>query len=121
MRKGQTTTDAPSAQFTSHRQTGQMADVADTDQIRRAVTVHGRVQGVSFRWYTAEQANRLGLVGWVRNDAGGTVRLEVQGPEQDVEALVAWVHHGPPAARVTNVDVDAIEPTQRDIDFRITH
>lgn len=97
-----------------------MDEVSAATQIRRVATVRGRVQGVSFRWYTAEEANRLGLVGWVRNAPDGTVRLEVQGAEADVEALVAWIHHGPPAARVTSVDVDVVEPTPTDIDFRIT-
>lgn len=87
--------------------------------IRRAATVHGRVQGVSFRWYTAEEANRRGVVGWVRNEADGTVRLEAQGAAEDVEALLGWVHHGPPAARVQRVEVDEIEPTEVDIDFSI--
>lgn len=87
--------------------------------IRRAATVHGRVQGVSFRWYTAEEANRHGVVGWVRNEPDGTVRLEAQGAEEDVEALIAWVHHGPPAARVQRVEVDEIEPTDVDVDFSI--
>ncbi|MDZ7674506.1 MAG: acylphosphatase [Acidimicrobiales bacterium] len=90
-------------------------------EIRRAMTVHGRVQGVSFRWYTAEEANRLGLVGWVRNEHDGTVRLEAQGPEEDVEALFSWVHHGPPLARVVGVDVEELEPTTVDIDFSVEH
>lgn len=79
------------------------------------------VQGVSFRWYTRQEAERLGLVGWVRNEADGTVRLEAQGPEEDVEELLAWVHHGPTHARVTGVDVEELTPTQTDIDFAITH
>lgn len=90
-------------------------------EIRRSAVVHGRVQGVSFRWYTRQEAERLGLVGWVRNERDGTVRLEAQGPEEDVEALLAWVRHGPTHARVTEVDVDGVEPTSVDIDFSITH
>ncbi len=90
-------------------------------EIRRAATVRGRVQGVSFRWYTREEANRLGLVGWVRNQLDGTVELEVQGPEEHVEALLAWVHHGPTHARVTTVDVRELTPTEVDIDFSVTH
>lgn len=90
-------------------------------EIRRAATVHGRVQGVSFRWYTREQADRLGLVGWIRNQADGTVRLEVQGPADAVEALLEWVGHGPPAAHVSGVDVADRPVTDTDVDFRITH
>lgn len=90
-------------------------------EIRRGATVHGRVQGVSFRWYTQQEANRLGLVGWIRNERDGTVRLEVQGPEHDVEALLAWVHSGPAQARVSRVDVVDLEVTDVDIDFAVAH
>ncbi len=83
-------------------------------------TVHGLVQGVSFRWYTRQEAERLGLVGWVRNQDDGTVLLEAQGPEEDVEELLAWVHHGPTHARVTRVDIDDVPVTATDIDFAIT-
>lgn len=98
-----------------------LGDMSDVDQIRRAVTVRGLVQGVSFRWYTRLEADRLGLVGWVRNEADGTVRVEVQGPERDVEELIAWLGHGPPWARVTGVDVEERTPTETDIDFQIVH
>ena len=86
-----------------------------------AAVVHGLVQGVSFRWYTRQEAERLGLVGWVRNETDGSVRLEVQGPEEDVEGFMAWVHQGPTHARVTRVDVDVVPTTEVDIDFSIVH
>ena len=88
-------------------------------EIRRTVSVRGVVQGVSFRWYTRQEADRLGLTGWVRNEPDGSVRLEAQGPEADVEALLAWVRRGPTHARVTAIDVEEIEPTDHDIDFSI--
>ena len=83
--------------------------------------MRGVVQGVSFRWFTRQEAERLGLVGWVRNERDGSVRLEVQGPERDVEELLAWVRHGPTHARVVAVDVSELPPTEVDIDFAITH
>lgn len=89
--------------------------------IRKAATVRGVVQGVSFRWYTQQEARRLGLTGWVRNEPDGTVRLEVQGPEEDVEALLAWAHHGPTHGRVSAVEVDDVAPTAVDRHFRIDH
>lgn len=89
--------------------------------VRRVATVHGVVQGVSFRWYTRMEAERLRLVGWVRNEADGTVRVEAQGPDEDVEALMAWLQHGPTHARVTRVDVDEVPTTDVDVDFAITH
>jgi acylphosphatase len=94
-------------------------DSRPTDHIRRAATVRGRVQGVSFRWYTRQEADRLGLTGWVRNEADGTVRLEAQGVADDVEALLRWVRHGPAQARVTAVDVEERPTSGDEVDFSI--
>jgi acylphosphatase len=76
----------------------------------RAVVL-GRVQGVSYRASTAAEARRLGLAGWVRNRADGSVELEAEGDDAAIDALVAWCEHGPPAARVTRVTVEAIAAT----------
>lgn len=67
--------------------------------------VTGRVQGVSFRWYTQEQARRLGVTGWVRNELDGSVLLHAEGDDEAVDALVAWCHEGPGLARVRDVAV----------------
>ena len=67
--------------------------------------VTGRVQGVSFRWYAQEQARRLGVAGWVRNEVDGSVELHLEGPADQVDAMVAWCHDGPPAATVRDVAV----------------
>jgi acylphosphatase len=74
------------------------------------VRVTGRVQGVSFRWYTQEQARRLGVVGWVRNDPDGSVLLHAEGEDEAVDALVAWCHEGPGFARVQQVAVREAAP-----------
>ena len=86
--------------------------------IRRAATVTGRVQGVSFRWHTEQRAQRLGLTGWVRNHDDGSVRLEVQGDEDAVADLLAWLHDGPPHARVDGVRVSDVEVRTGDAGFR---
>lgn len=88
---------------------------------RRAAIVRGVVQGVSFRWYAREEAVGLGLTGWVRNAADGTVRLEVQGTVDGVEAFLAWLHRGPSHARVTEVEVEDRAPHDAESDFRIVH
>jgi acylphosphatase len=75
---------------------------ADTRTL--ALRVHGRVQGVWFRGWTVEQASALGLAGWVRNRADGTVEILARGPAAAVEDLARRCHDGPPAARVTRVD-----------------
>jgi len=92
-----------------------MVTVPDGDLVRARVRVTGRVQGVWYRASTRDEAARLGLVGWVRNLPDGAVRLEAEGPRGRVEELIAWCHEGPPAARVSGVEVDWVEP-QRDED-----
>ena len=67
--------------------------------------VHGRVQGVGFRWATRERLAALGLDGEARNRADGTVEVVASGPPDAVEALVAWLRDGPTPGRVTRVDV----------------
>ncbi len=70
------------------------------------LVIHGRVQGVWYRASMQQKAGELGLRGWVRNQADGTVESVVQGPREDIDALVAWCNQGPPAARVTRVDTE---------------
>ncbi len=78
--------------------------------VRAQLVVSGRVQGVWYRGAMQEEARRLGLGGWVRNADDGTVEAEAEGEPAAVEALVAWAHRGPPAARVTDVRVHWLEP-----------
>jgi acylphosphatase len=82
---------------------------------RVSLVIRGRVQGVSYRANTAREAGRLGLTGWVRNRADGSVAVEAQGTPAQVDALIAWCHAGPPAAVVTSVEVIEL-PTRSDDD-----
>jgi len=72
--------------------------------VRVRLVVHGRVQGVWFRGSMQEEADRLGVAGWVRNRPDGTVEAEAEGAPGAVEALVDWAHAGPRGARVTRVE-----------------
>ena len=71
--------------------------------------VTGRVQGVWFRAWTKEQAETLGLSGWVRNEADGSVTALISGPQAEVAEMVASLHQGPPAARVVSVTTNAAD------------
>jgi acylphosphatase len=88
-------------------------------RVRAIVT--GRVQGVAYRASTAREANRLGVVGWVRNRDDGSVELEAEGTDELISALLAWCEHGPPAARVAKVAVEELAPTGGDRGFAIAH
>lgn len=73
--------------------------------------VHGRVQGVGFRYATHREARRLSVTGWVRNRGDGTVEVYAEGSEEAVRALESWLGSGPPGARVTSVDIRRPVPT----------
>lgn len=80
--------------------------------------VHGRVQGVYFRHNTQLRANELELSGWVANRADGTVEVVAEGPQSALDALLAFLHSGPPAARVSHVAADWAAPTGEFSGFR---
>jgi acylphosphatase len=69
--------------------------------------VSGRVQGVFFRASTRQQAQELGLTGWVRNAADGSVELLACGDERALKELEAWLWRGPQLAEVSEVTVFA--------------
>ncbi|MBK5103843.1 MAG: acylphosphatase [Burkholderiales bacterium] len=71
----------------------------------RHVLISGLVQGVGFRYHFMEQAQGLGITGWVRNRRGGRVEAVIAGTPEAVEAMLAWARRGPAAARVERVDV----------------
>ena len=73
--------------------------------------MHGGVQGVGFRYSARMQAERLGVAGWVRNRADGTVEAEVEGDAASVQAMLEWLAEGPPGARVHGTEVAEVEPT----------
>jgi acylphosphatase len=74
---------------------------------RVCVIVSGFVQGVFFRETTKRLAERSGVTGWVRNRDDGTVEAVFEGEEDDVKAMVEFCRHGPPHARVTNVEAES--------------
>jgi acylphosphatase len=67
--------------------------------------VRGRVQGVGFRWFASSAAARLGLRGWVRNLADGSVEVVAAGAPDALASLERSLRNGPRAARVSEVDV----------------
>jgi acylphosphatase len=79
-------------------------------EIAVEVRVTGWVQGVSFRWACREEADRHDVRGWVRNEPDGSVHAHLEGPVDDVQDLVSWCGHGPPAARVEAVRTADVEP-----------
>jgi acylphosphatase len=75
-------------------------------EVGRRLLISGRVQGVGFRWHLLEEAQRLGLQGWVRNLRDGRVEALLCGPQAAVAALIHWAGTGPAHARVDSVEVE---------------
>lgn len=91
-------------------------------QDRKAVSVKvtGRVQGVSFRAWTQDEAESRGLSGWVRNERDGSVSALFAGPAERVDQMLKILWQGPPAASVSNVESAEADPAAAEGGFRIT-
>jgi acylphosphatase len=85
----------------------------------RRFVVRGRVQGVGFRWFVEREAHILGIAGWVRNNADGSVEVLAQGTRDQLSGLHSRLREGPRAARVDNVEVVEARPTGGMNSFRI--
>lgn len=81
--------------------------------------VSGKVQGVFFRQSTLQEAQRLGLLGFVQNLPDGSVEIEAEGEREAIDALVRWARVGPPQARVDAVRERSLTPTGADRTFRV--
>jgi acylphosphatase len=79
-------------------------------RVARRYVISGRVQGVGFRYFAADAAEREGLHGWVRNLPDGRVEITAEGDAEAVERFERQIHHGPRGARVEAVEVDHIAP-----------
>ena len=81
-------------------------DNMSSDQHQLHVIVSGRVQGVSFRYFTRQRALQLGIRGWVQNNTDGTVEVKAQGTKEQLEGLLSFLHVGSPGSHVQNVKVE---------------
>jgi acylphosphatase len=79
--------------------------------------IKGRVQGVSYRYWTVGQAKARGLDGWVRNRRDGSVEALIAGPSQVVDEMIEACRKGPPAARVSDIGIH-VETARPEIGFR---
>lgn len=83
--------------------------------------IHGRVQGVGFRFYTREQARRFGFRGWVRNRADGSVETVAIGSISQVDSFEAAVRRGPSASRVSSVERSELTDVESADSFEILY
>lgn len=86
---------------------------------RLDANVRGHVQGVSYRYYTRLEANRLGLTGWVRNERDGSVTVVAEGSEEFLNEFLEFLRLGPSAARVDSVASNLSDSEQKFATFDI--
>lgn len=93
--------------------------MSEQERERLEARVTGRVQGVGFRFFTVHAARRLGLTGYVRNRADGSVEAVAEGPRPALLELVAELRQGPPGGRVEHVAFDFRPATQEYAGFEV--
>jgi len=86
---------------------------------RLEATVFGYVQGVSFRYYTRREAERLRLSGWVANQYDGTVKVVAEGSQDSLQELASFLLIGSPAASVDHVKADWLDATNEYSSFTV--
>lgn len=96
-----------------------MNEASAEEQVRLCAVVIGRVQGVGFRYFVAEQAERLEVTGWVRNRWDGSVEVTAEGTRKALERLIIQLERGPASAYVSRVQVQWGEATGEFTSFRV--
>lgn len=91
-----------------------------TNRIQVHAIVHGRVQGVSFRYHTQLTAESLGITGWVRNLPDRTVEVLGEGSTDQIEKFTSFLQKGPLGARVDSVNISQGEASGDYPSFEIT-
>lgn len=86
---------------------------------RLHVLIEGHVQGVGFRYSTAQKARTLGVTGWVRNLPDGRVEAEFEGEPDALDAMAEWCREGPRSATVRNVEKEQEKTQPEYSEFRI--
>jgi acylphosphatase len=89
-------------------------------RVARQVRATGHVQGVFFRAWTREQAERLDISGWIRNCPDGSIEAHLEGPDESVDKLLDLLRRGPSGARVDNLEVKESVPEYGDW-FAVRH
>ena len=84
--------------------------------IRKHIVFYGSVQGVGFRWRARHAANLYSCTGWVRNEWDGSVTMEIQGTEENIDHVILAIEAGR-YVEITNMDVKAIPVDPRERDF----
>lgn len=86
--------------------------------IRRRIRFYGEVQGVGFRYTAKHAADYYGCTGWVSNLYDGSVLMEIQGEEEQIDQVILAIERGT-YIRIENLDVKDIPVVEDEYDFRV--
>jgi acylphosphatase len=84
---------------------------------RVRILIEGRMQGINFRYHTQQQAQKLGLAGFVRNLSDGRIEIDAQGDDASVEEMLTWCQEGPQSAQLKSILFRYDEPNEHVSDF----
>lgn len=87
--------------------------------MRAHIKIYGQVQGVFFRKSAKIEAEKLAILGWVKNNEHGFVEAMAQGKKENVNNFIKWCKKGPPFAKVESIEVDWREDVEDLIDFSV--
>lgn len=86
---------------------------------RFSIIVTGKVQGVGYRYYAKDYADRYGIFGWIRNNSDGTVAIEAQGDERVLQRFIDDLRDGPSMSNVVDINVREVPVVQEEHQFSI--
>lgn len=86
-------------------------------KIRKRIQFYGAVQGVGFRYRACHAADAVGTTGWVRNEYDGSVLMEIQGTQQQIDAVILMIERGT-YVRIENMSVQTIPLVENESYFR---
>nr|WP_300003037.1 acylphosphatase [Tissierella sp.] len=86
---------------------------------RKVINIFGRVQKVGFRFSILQKARQMNITGCVRNLRDGSVEVEAQGAESEIEKFVEWCKKGPPYSEVKKIIIEDIEVIEDSNKFEI--
>ena len=93
------------------------SQLEDTLTVNMKIT--GKVQGVGFRFFVQQQAQKLGINGWVSNKSNGDVEALAQGEKADLEQFIAKIKEGPSFSRIDNVNLEWMNKGEQYFGFEI--
>ena len=85
--------------------------------IRKHIVFYGSVQGVGFRWRARNAAEHFSCTGWAKNEWDGTVSMEIQGGEEDIDRVILAIEKGT-FVRIENMDVRTLPIVEQEYGFR---